>query len=90
MEKRFDQYGSLSELTACVNAGNSREKSLNEANVREALSQISGDTIWRTMLKGVEKGQAYYKEAGVMEHLLALVSEYAEESVQHLLCGWII
>lgn len=69
-----DPYSRLSELTARVNAGYSGAKPLNEANVREALSQISGDTIRRKMLKGLAKGQAQYEQGYLIEHLLGLLS----------------
>jgi len=75
-----DPYRSLSELTARVNAVYSAEKSLNEANVREAFSQISGYTMWRKMLKGLESGQAQYEQEFLIERLLELVSEYSAGS----------
>ena len=58
-----DPYSRFSELSARVNAGYSGEKSLSEANVREALSQIPGDKIRRKILKGLESGQAQYEQA---------------------------
>jgi len=75
-----DPYSRLSELTARVNAGHSGEKSLNEANVREALSQISGDKIRGKMLKGLETGQVQYEHAYLIEHLLGLLSEQSTGS----------
>lgn len=75
-----DPYGSLSALTDRVNAGYSAEKSLNEANVREAFSQISGYKIWRKMLKGLESGQARYEQGFLLERLLDMVSEYSAGS----------
>jgi len=75
-----DPYRSLSELTARVNAGYNAEKPLNEANVREAFSQISGYKIWRKMLKGLESGQARYEQGFLIERLLDVVSEYSAES----------
>ena len=75
-----DPYGSLSELTVRVNARYTGEKSLNEANVREAFSQISGYTIWRKMLKGLESGQARYEQGVLIERLLDLLSEYSAGS----------
>jgi transposase-like protein len=75
-----DPYRSLSDLTARVNAEYSGEKSLNEANVREAFSQISGYNIWRKMLKGLESGQARYEQGFLIEHLLDLLSEQSDGS----------
>ncbi len=77
-----DPYRSLSELTARVNAGYSGEKALNEGNVREAFSQISGYKVWRKMLKGLENGQAQYTQEFLIERLLELVSESSAESEQ--------
>lgn len=71
-------YTTLSELTARVNVGHSGEKSLSEANVREALSQLSGYNIWRTMLKGLESGQAQYAHGYLIEHLLDLLSDQSD------------
>ncbi len=75
-----DPYIRLSELTARVNAGYSGEKSLSEANVREALSQISGDNIRRRILKGLESGPAQYEHAYLIERLLDLLSEQRDGS----------
>ena len=75
-----DPYSRFSELTARVNAGRSGEKSLSEAHVREALSQIPGDKIRRKILKGLESGQAQYEHAYLIEHLLGLLSEHSDGS----------
>ncbi|MCP4608756.1 MAG: hypothetical protein GY845_08585, partial [Planctomycetes bacterium] len=73
-----DPYASLSDLTARANASYSGEKPLSEANVRAALSEISGYKVWREMLKGLEKGQSQYKEEYLLKHLLELLSEQAD------------
>ncbi len=75
-----DPDSRFSELCARVNAGYSSEKSLSEANVREALSQIPGDNIRRKLLKGLESGQAQYEQAYLIEHLLDLLSEQSDAS----------
>ncbi len=75
-----DPFSRFSELSARVNAGYSGEKSLSEANVREALSQIPGDKIRRKILKGLESGQAQYEQAYLIEHLLDLLSEQSDGS----------
>jgi transposase-like protein len=74
-----DPYTSLSRMADQTNAGYGGEKPLNESNIREALSQIGGYTVWREMLKGLEKGQAHYEEGYLLKHLFALLSEQAEE-----------
>lgn len=74
-----DPYVSLAELTARVNAGYEGPKLLNSANVRKALEEISGYRIWRTMLRGVEKGRAHYDEVFLIDHLLRLLSEQTPE-----------
>ncbi len=74
-----DPYTGLSSMAAQANASYNGKKPLNEANVREALSQIGGYTVWREMLKGLENGQAHYEEGYLVEHVLELLSERAEE-----------
>ncbi len=74
-----DPYASLSSMAAQVNSSYNGKKPLNEANIREALSQIGGDKVWREMLKGLEKGQAHYEEEFLLKHLFALLSEQAEQ-----------
>jgi transposase-like protein len=74
-----DPYAGLSSMAAQANASYNGKKPLNEANVREALSQIGGYKVWREMLKGLEKGQAHYEEGYLVEHVLELLSERAEE-----------
>jgi transposase-like protein len=76
---RSDPYASLPSMTEQANVRYSGEKPLTEANVCEALSQIPGYTVWREMLKGLEKGQAHYEEGYLLEHLFELLSEHAEE-----------
>lgn len=73
-----DPYASLPELTRRANASYSGKKPLNEANVREALSQIPGDKVWRKMLKNVDTGKAHYQEEYLLEHLLQVLSEHGE------------
>lgn len=75
---RSNPYASLSSMTAQANASYSGPKPLNQSNVREALSQIGGYKVWREMLKGLEKGQAHYKEGYLLEHVLELLLEQAE------------
>jgi transposase-like protein len=71
-------YASLSSMTEQANASYSGSKPLNPSNVREALSQTGGYKVWREMLKGLEKGQAHYKEGYLVAHVLELLSEQAE------------
>ncbi len=75
-----DPYAGVSSMAAYANMSYHGKKPLNKANVREALSQIGGDTVWREMLKGLEQGEAHYKEGYVVERLLELLSERADES----------
>jgi transposase-like protein len=75
---RSNPYASLSSMTAQANTSYRGPKPLNESNVQEALSQIGGYKVWREMLKGLEKGQAHYKERYLLEHVLELLSEQAE------------
>ncbi len=75
-----DPYASLTRMAAHANASYNGKKPFNEANVREALSQIGGYHVWRELLKGLEQGQAHYKESYVLEHLCALLSEQAEQA----------
>ena len=74
-----DPYAGLSSMAAQANASYNGKKPLHNSNIREALSQIGGYKVWREMLKGLEKGQAHYKESYVLEHVFALLSEQAEE-----------
>ena len=74
-----DPYAGLSSMTAQANASYNGKKPLNNSNIREALSQIGGYKVWREMLKGLEKGQAHYKESYLLDHLFALLSEQAEQ-----------
>ncbi len=74
-----DPYASLSSMAAQANASYGSEKPLNEANIREALSQIGGYKIWRKMLKGLEKGQAHYEDDSVVARLCALLSAQTEQ-----------
>jgi len=76
---RASPYGSLSDVTASVNVVYDGPKPLSSANVRNALEEMSGYRLWRLMLKGVEKGQAHYDEAFLIEHLLCLLSEQISE-----------
>jgi len=71
-------YACVSEMTRQANTNYCGEKPLTEANVREALSQISGYKLWRKMLTGLEKGKAHYKEEYLLEHLLHLLSEHGD------------
>jgi transposase-like protein len=75
---RSNPYARLSRMTKQANASYSGPKPLNQSNVREALSQIGGYRVWREMLKGLEKGQAHYKEGYLLEHVFGLLSEQAE------------
>ena len=70
----------LVELTAAVNAVYDGDKPLSSANVREALSEISGYRVWRRLLKDVEKGRAHYEEPLLIEHLLRLLSEQTPDT----------
>ena len=74
-----DPYASLPSMTDQANAGYGGEKPLNESNIREALSQIGGYKVWRKMLKGLEKGQAHYKDNYLLARLFALLSEQVEQ-----------
>lgn len=73
-----DPYASLSRMTRQANAEYTGETPLNEANVRDALSQVSGYRVWPKMLKGLAKGQAHYNEAYLLERLLMLLSEQCD------------
>ncbi len=71
-------YASLSEMTRQANTRYDGQKSLTKANVREALSRVSGYKVWRKMLKDLSKGKAHYKEEYLLEHLLRLLSEHGD------------
>ncbi len=51
-----DPYAGLSSMAEQANASYTGKKPLHDSNIREALSQIGGDTVWREMLKGLENG----------------------------------
>jgi hypothetical protein len=65
-------------MAAQANASDRGQKALNAANIREALSQIGGDKVWREMLKGLENGKARYKEEYLLERLFSLLADQAE------------
>ncbi len=58
---RRNPYASLKSMVGQANTGYSGKTPLHEANIREALSQIGGNKVWREMLKGLEQGQAHYE-----------------------------
>ena len=70
-----DPYASLSVMVAQANTSYRGEKPLTAAKIREALSQIGGDTVWREILTGLEQGKAHYAEAYLLERLFSRLDD---------------
>jgi hypothetical protein len=67
-----------SSRAAPAKASSSGQKRWNEANIREALAQLGGSTVWWERLTGFEKGQAQEEEGDLLERLFRLVGEQSE------------
>ena len=65
-------------------AGRSDREDLSEANLEAALDQISCEELRRGMGKQLDRGEAHYKEAYLLEEMMTTLSSEAGEKA-----GWV-